>query len=173
MEFQSKVRVIKAISHQQPDRVPIDLRFSPELQSKLMNCLKMDEKMFWTWVGQDVVTVRPLFKYPVSPKKYADPTIQIDHNGYYLDIFHVPFQIISNPFQDYLEPVVDLPPLLEIDGADQLKSFPWSMKSALWKWDALTARTMTSATRWTRTTCAPWPTACHPMAASAWVLTGW
>lgn len=124
-ENTSKNRVIKAITHQQPDRTPIDIRFSPELQTKLMSYLNLDEKDFWAWVGQDVVTIRPEFKYPESPIKYADPTIRVDQNGYYYDIYHVPFQLISNPFQDYLEPVVNLPPLMTMDSIEQFRSFSW------------------------------------------------
>jgi uroporphyrinogen decarboxylase len=117
-------RVICSIGHHQPDRIPVDLRFAPELLHNLLVELSMDEAQFWEWVGQDVVTVRPKFKKPATPIKYADPTIEIDSNGYYLDIYRVPFQIISNSFQDYLEPV-NFPPLAECDSIEDLKKFSW------------------------------------------------
>lgn len=125
MELQSIERVLLAISHQQPDRVPIDLRFSTELQNNLLKELGMEEKEFWEWAGQDVVTVRPKFKHPFSPIKYADPTIEIDPQGSYLDIYRVPFRKISNPFQDYLEPEISRAPLSDMNSIQELEKFPW------------------------------------------------
>jgi uroporphyrinogen decarboxylase len=125
MDVQPVERVLRAISHQQPDRVPIDLRFSPELQNGLMKELGMSEKEFWEWVGQDVITIRPKFSHPASPIKYADPTIEIDPHGYYLDIYRVPFRKISNPFQDYLEPEMSQAPLANLNSIEELEKFPW------------------------------------------------
>ncbi len=117
-------RVLSAISHQQPDRVPIDLRFSPEILKKMLSEMQMDESEFWKWVGQDVFTVRPAYTNPASSIKYADPTIAIDEHGYYLDIYHVPFRIIDTNPQDYIEPV-DLPPLKDFNSIKELDQFPW------------------------------------------------
>ena len=117
-------RVQKAINHQQPDRVPIDVRFVPEISQKLLSALKMDEQQFWTWAGQDVFTVRPKFKHPASAVKYADPTIRIDEHGHYLDIYQVPFRKVENEFQTYLEPL-DLPPLGAMTSVEDLSHFSW------------------------------------------------
>jgi uroporphyrinogen decarboxylase len=124
-------RVNCAINHQQPDRTPIDLRFAPEMLSKLLAELKMDESQFWEWAGQDVYTIRPKYKNPATPIKYADPTIEIDKDGRYLDIYRVPFQNISTSSQVYLEPL-DLPPLKGIDTIEGINSFPWPKVDA---WD--------------------------------------
>lgn len=132
MSMQSIERVLLAISHQQPDRVPIDLRFSPELQKNLQNELDMEDKEFWEWIGQDVITIRPKFKHPISPIKYADPTIEIDSQGSYLDIYRVPFRKISNSFQDYLEPEIVRAPLSELNSIQDLEKFPWPVAS---DWD--------------------------------------
>jgi len=117
-------RVLYAIAHRQPDRVPIDLRFAPELQAALKKSLGMDEDQLWNWIGQDVVTVRPKFTKSASSSKYADPTIEIDQNGYYLDIYRVPFQKIPNDFQDSLEPL-NYPPLEACATVAELDRFPW------------------------------------------------
>ncbi len=117
-------RVMNAINHQQPDRVPIDLRFSPEMMKKLLSELSMGEKEFWTWVGQDVFTIRPKFRNPASAIYYADPTIAVDESGYFLDIYHVPFRQITNDSQTYIEPV-NLPPLKKINTIEELNHFPW------------------------------------------------
>lgn len=128
-------RVCCAIEHRQPDRVPIDLRFAPELQAALKDALGMDEAQLWDWIGQDVVTVRPKFPHPASLIKYADPTIEIDPQGYYLDIYRVPFQKIHNDFQDYLEPL-NFPPLDACETIDELDRFPWP-KTGDWDYSGI------------------------------------
>lgn len=124
-------RVNSAIGHKQPDRVPIDLRFAPEMVTRLLSELKMDKGSFWEWLGQDVYTVRPTYKNPASPVKYADPTIEVTSQGFYLDIYRVPFRKIENDFQTYIEPV-DMPPLASINSLDELARFPWPKVDA---WD--------------------------------------
>ncbi len=120
----SKERVLAAINHIQPDRVPIDLRFVPEAMQKLKDNLGFSEKDVWDWIKQDVVTVRPTFPNPASENRYADPTIEISEEGYYLDIYRVPFKEVKTGFQTYLE-VAGEPPLQNYQTLDELKSFPW------------------------------------------------
>lgn len=122
--MRSLERVSCAINHQQPDRTPIDLRFAPEMIDKLMCELQMDEHQFWDWIGQDIYTIRPTYKNPASNIKYADPTIEIDERGYFLDIYRVPFREIKTNFQTYIEPV-DSPPLSDVTTIDGLDAFPW------------------------------------------------
>ena len=129
--MKSLERVKCAISHQQPDRIPIDLRFSPEMLAKLLSELHLDEPQFWDWAGQDIYTIRPKYKNPASNIKYADATIEIDERGYYLDIYRVPFKSITTSSQTYLEPVVS-PPLEEIHTIEAIDRFPWPTAAA---WD--------------------------------------
>lgn len=117
-------RVKCAINHKQPDRTPIDLRFVPEMLKKLIRELQMNEDELWEWIGQDIFTVRPLFKKPASEIKYADPTIAISEEGYYVDIYHVPFRMIDNNYQTCIEPV-NKPPLNNYDSVFALEDFPW------------------------------------------------
>ena len=120
----SRERVAAALRHTQPDRVPIDLRFAPEAMQKLSQFLACTETEVWEWIGQDVVTVRPVFHNPASEKHYADPTVEISEEGYYLDIYRVPFREISVGNQTYLEPAGE-PPLKDYETARQLEAFPW------------------------------------------------
>jgi uroporphyrinogen decarboxylase len=129
--MRSLERVKCAINHQQPDRIPIDLRFAPEMLDKLLLELQMDERQFWDWAGQDIYTIRPKYPNPATTIKYADPTIEIDEKGYYLDIYRVPFMSITNNLQTYLEPV-DSPPLKDFNTIEALDRFPWPKVDA---WD--------------------------------------
>jgi uroporphyrinogen decarboxylase len=121
----SKERVIAAIRHSTPDRVPVDIRYAPELGSMLRGALGLrTDADLQQWFGQDVVPVRPEFPSAVSPIKYADPTIRIDANGYYRDIYGVPFKLMENDLQSYLETVQDLP-LKDLDSIADLERYPW------------------------------------------------
>ena len=117
-------RVQCAINHEQPDRVPVDLRFSDETWVMLKEYLSLGDDALWEWIGQDVVTVRPVFTRAVTTVRYADPTVIIDENGYYLDIYRVPFRKVKTTYQEYLE-MVSLPPLADYETAQNLDSFPW------------------------------------------------
>ncbi len=99
----SKERVLCAIHHQQPDRVPVDFRFCKEKLEELKSHLQMTEAEVFEYIGQDVVTIRPAFRKAVTDIKYADPTIRIDDRGYYYDIYGVPFREITAMGQTYLE----------------------------------------------------------------------
>ena len=122
--MKSVERVLSAINHRQPDKVPVDLRFVPEISRKLLSELQMDENQFWEWAGQDIFTIRPKFKNPASPVKYADPTIRIDENGYFVDIYQVLFRKVTTEIQSYIEPL-DLPPLGDMTSIEDLRHFAW------------------------------------------------
>jgi uroporphyrinogen decarboxylase len=121
----SRERVLAAVSHVRPDRVPIGLRFSPELTKGLKDRmgLKSDPEL-WNWVGQDLITVRPKFRSPAADKYYADPTIEITPEGHYLDIYRVPFRWVQTEYQAYME-LVGRPPLAHIQTLAELENFPW------------------------------------------------
>ena len=58
----SRERVLAAVNHKQPDRVPMGLSFSPEAQAKAMAHLGIHEdRTFWDWTGNDSVYVAPDF----------------------------------------------------------------------------------------------------------------
>lgn len=127
----SRERVSSTINHIQPYRVPIDFRFGQELLNKLKLELQMNENELWEWIGQDVFTIRPEFRNSASDIFYADPTITVNENGYYIDMYHVPFRQVKNDFQTYIE-AVNQPPLKDINTVEEIDNFPWPDTKA---WD--------------------------------------
>ncbi|NQT87904.1 hypothetical protein HQ560_14145 [bacterium] len=121
----SRERVLAAVNHKQPDRVPIGLLFSPEAQAKAMAHLGIHEdRAFWEWTGNDSAVVAPDFPGEASPIRYADPTIEVTTDGRYLDIYRVPFRRVQTGFQEYVD-IAGEPPLREAVTPDDLKAFPW------------------------------------------------
>ncbi len=121
----SRERFLTSVSHTQPDRAPIGLRFSPELTQRLKDKLGFTrEEELWDWVGRDLVTVRPQFRRPASDKFYADPTLEITSDGLFLDIYRIPFRWVQTEFQNYMEPA-GRPPLGQAQTIDELNAFPW------------------------------------------------
>jgi len=120
----SRERVLASISHIQPDRVPIGLRFSPEMMVRVMESMRMTEPQVWEWIGQDLVTVRPKFLKAASDRFYADPTIEVNPAGHFLDIYRVPFRQVDTGFQTYLEPAGE-PPMADLRAIGELDDFPW------------------------------------------------
>ena len=70
-------RVLTAIAHQQPDRVPIALDFAPEVQQRLQQHFGLEAETFGRWTGNDLVPVVPAFPGRASDLRYADPTIEL------------------------------------------------------------------------------------------------
>jgi len=122
--------VLAAAEHRQPDRVPVDLSFAPELWASLREHLGLSDAQLWEWTGQDVAGVAPRFRNAASPKRYADPTIEVTPEGYCLDIFRVPFREVRTQFQTYME-LAGRPPLAACESAAELDRFPWPT-TGLW-----------------------------------------
>lgn len=120
----SKERVLAAVAHRQPDRVPISLHFAPEVQSRLQRQLGLDAAGFWQWCGQDIAGVGPRYRKAVSNIGYADPTIEVTRAGVYLDIWRVPFRQVHLDAQTYVE-LVGQPPLAHAETAADLDRYPW------------------------------------------------
>jgi len=120
----SRQRILAAVAHRQPDRVPIAACFAPEVRQRLREHLGLGERDFVEWLGQDLVSIAPAFPAPASPLCYADPTIEVTDEGLYLDIWRVPFRPVRAGGQVYME-LAGRPPLANCPGADELASFPW------------------------------------------------
>ena len=131
----SRQRVLAAVSHVQPDRVPIALDFAPEAKLRLRQRLGLGEGEFWQWVGQDMVQVSPKFRAPASEVCYADPTIEVTADGRYLDIYRVPFRQVSTGSQTYVE-LAGQPPLADASTVDDLGRFPWPDPD-IWDYSAI------------------------------------
>lgn len=120
----SKERIVAAVEHRQPDRVPIMLHFAPEAKARLQQWLGLDERGFWQWCGQDMVQVGPGYRKAVSDVCYADPTIEVTSDGLYLDIWRVPFRQVRLESQTYVE-LAGLPPLAQARTVADLDHHPW------------------------------------------------
>ncbi len=121
----SRERVLTAVSHTQPDRTPIGLRFAPELLARIKAHVGISRDAdLWDWVGQDLVTVRPTFRQPAADQYYADPTMAISPEGWYLDIYGVPFRPVATDHQVYME-LVGHPPLAAARTTADLARYPW------------------------------------------------
>ena len=123
--------VLAAINHQQPDRVPIGLRFAPEVERNLMEHLGVGKQELYEFIGEDLVTIRPKFPSRVTDLRYADPTIEVTDDGELLDIWRVPFRHIENELQSYVE-LAGNPPLINLQKIEELRNFPWPTANA---WD--------------------------------------
>jgi uroporphyrinogen decarboxylase len=120
----SKERVISTINHIQPDRIAVDLRFTPVLLQMILEHFHFSEEELWELIGQDVFPVRPSYKKPASIFYYADPTMAVSEEGYLLDIYRVPFKKVDIGSQTYIE-MVNEPPLSRIETVNDLEKFPW------------------------------------------------
>ena len=131
VRMNSRQRILAAVAHEQPDRVPIALDFAPEVKARLRERLGLSEGQFLEWSGQDMVPVSPTYPRAASPLAYADPTIEVTPEGKYLDVFRVPFRPVQAGTQTYMELTGD-PPLAGCETLEQLDAFPWPDPDA---WD--------------------------------------
>ncbi len=141
----SRQRVLAAVEHRQPDRVPIALDFAPEVRQRLRERLGLGESEFRQWSGEDFAGVRPTYPAAASPRAYADPTIEVTADGKYLDIFRVPFRPVRVGSQTYME-LTGEPPLADCQGLEELEAFPWP-KADDWDYSAIPSALAAEADR--------------------------
>jgi uroporphyrinogen decarboxylase len=121
----SRERILAAINHQQPDRVPVDICFADELEKKLLQRLGFDRcGQLFEFFGQDTYKISPHFPECACDTRYADPTIKVTEEGYLLDIYYVPFMVIQTEYQSYVE-LAGQPPLSDYKKIEDLQGFPW------------------------------------------------
>jgi uroporphyrinogen decarboxylase len=146
----SRERVLAAVDHVQPDRVPIAIRFAPELQQRLCEELGFaGERELTAWSGHDMAPVSPRFPNAASQLCYADPTIEVTPEGHYLDIFRVPFRPVGAGYgQTYME-LVGRPPLASSQTLEELESFPWP-RPEMWDYSNIPADLAANADKATR-----------------------
>lgn len=124
MKTTSRQRVLAAINHMQPDRVPFNISIAQELERQICDYLNLSMKDFHKWLGNDTACISPIFHKSVSEYCYADPTIEVTANGHYLDIYRVPFRRTVTHFQTYME-LAGQPPLADMKTEDEIEKFPW------------------------------------------------
>ena len=114
----SKERVLTAISHQQPDRVPVTNRFNPEIEDQLRNILKIDSKDSFDLeveLGHDMLCTKEIgivSSYSLSHNR------QIGQNEYICD-FGIIKKKINYPGGFYLEIIKN--PLENLDDYSSFK----------------------------------------------------
>jgi uroporphyrinogen decarboxylase len=135
----SRERVLAAVRHQQPDRVPVGVGLCPEILGKLRAHLALpDDEAVWAWTGHDFSWVGPRFRHPASDIGYADPTIEVTADGLYLDIFRVPFKVVQTEFQRYVD-IAGRPPLKAAQTLVDIARFPWP-DAADWDYSTIADR---------------------------------
>jgi uroporphyrinogen decarboxylase len=127
----SRERVLAAVNHRQPDRVPVGLLFAPEAYEKLREAKGLSDRALADWIGDDFAYAGPSYTQTVSPIHYADPTIEVTPEGHYLDIWRVPFRIAETECQSYVD-LAGHPPLRACTCIEELADFPWPSPDA---WD--------------------------------------
>jgi uroporphyrinogen decarboxylase len=127
----SRERVLAALAHAQPDRIPIGLSFAPEVTAALCQRLGVEEAALGERLGEDLAGVRPTYPAAASPLRYSDPTIELTADGLYVDCWGVPFRPVSTGSQVYME-LAGRPPLAGLRSEAELDAFAWPQAGA---WD--------------------------------------
>jgi len=100
----SKERVLAAVAHKQPDRVPVDYSAHPEVNRKLREYLGLaDDGELLSAIEPDLRGVGPTIKWQASPICYADPTIEVTPDGLFVDLWGVGFRRAETPTGDYID----------------------------------------------------------------------
>ncbi|NPV46715.1 MAG: hypothetical protein HPY69_07140 [Armatimonadetes bacterium] len=100
----SRERVIAAIDHRQPDRVPVDFSAHPQTVRRLREYLGLSDDADLTEVfGVDMGGTGPVIKWQASPVCYADPTREVTADGLFIDLWGVGFRRAQTPTGEYID----------------------------------------------------------------------
>ena len=144
----SRDRVRLAVSHQQPDRVPIELSARQEVLQKLAAYLNLNEAETPNdRIGVDLHRIGPCFSLPAHPQQYADPTISITQDNLYLDIWGVGFKPNQTDLGFYMDHAYS--PLRPLTAVGQLDEHPWPSPD-WWDYTPIPHQLNASKDFWTR-----------------------
>jgi uroporphyrinogen decarboxylase len=126
----SKQRVLTAVSHRQPDRVPVDYGAHPRVNEALRRHLGLaDDADLLRVLEVDLRGVGPAIKWQASPVAYADPTKRVTADGLYIDLWGVGFRRAETPTGEYIDiayhPLKDLQTLDELDAHEYMDPDGW------------------------------------------------
>ncbi len=109
-------RVLKALRHEEPDRVPTMYRDVPEVRSRLLRDLRLrDEDELLDLLGVDFRWIQP---------KYVGPALEIPESGHRRDIWGVEWKYTRfSETAGYWNEVSH--PLAEITDPRALEHYPW------------------------------------------------
>ena len=96
-------------------------------------------------LGVDVTRVHPVFKSSLTPRGYADPTVEITPDGLYRDIWGVGFRANQTPVGFYMD-LADYP-LRELRSEAELEDYPWPTAD-LWDYSRVRAEAEAKSHLW-------------------------
>lgn len=126
----SKQRVLTAVDHRQPDRVPVDFGAHPVVCQRLREYLGLGEDGdLLAALECDLRGVGPAIKWQASPVCYADPTREVTSDGLYIDLWGVGFRRAQTPTGEYIDiahhPLKDLQSEAELDAHQYMDPDDW------------------------------------------------
>ncbi len=126
----SKERVLTAINHQQPDRVPVDFGAHPLVYDQLRKYLGLPgDANLHALFEVDMGGAGPGIKWQASPVCYADPTIEVTEDGLYIDLWGVGFRRAVTPTGEYIDiafhPLAGLRDISEIESCRRMDPDDW------------------------------------------------
>jgi uroporphyrinogen decarboxylase len=100
----SKERVLTAIEHRQPDRVPVDFGAHGQVCVDLRRYLGLpQDASLHALFEVDLAGVGPAIKQHASPICYADPTREVTPDGLFIDLWGVGFRRAQTPTGEYID----------------------------------------------------------------------
>ncbi len=126
----SKERVLTAVAHRQPDRVPVDYGAHGEVDRRLREYLGLaPTDDLAALLELDLRGVGPAIKHQASPICYADPTKAVTDDGLYIDLWGVGFRRAQTPTGDYIDiafhPLADLQSEAELAAWEYMDPDDW------------------------------------------------
>ena len=143
----SKHRVKTALSHQQPDRVPIDYYARQEITDQLRARFQLGpDESVEDYLGVDVRGIGPRIKHEAHPLCYADPTAAVTPDGLYRDIWGVGFRANETAVGFYMDLADN--PLRGLNDVCELDDYPWPTAD-LWDYSDIADQGRAASNYWT------------------------
>lgn len=135
-----KDRVLTALDHKEPDRVPIDFAATPETNEMLCESLNLlgHEDLLQKFCV-DFRFVEPSCKVPTYGSFFGDPLIKDYGDGRYEDIWGIQFRKIDYGLGVYYE--CDQSPLANIQCVEELNNFPSPNVQEIWDFSTIKFQT--------------------------------
>jgi uroporphyrinogen decarboxylase len=143
----SRERVQAALSHRQPDRVPLDYYARTEITNALMERLglRSGEELLQA-LGVDLRGVGPAFKHPAATRGYADPTVRVGPDETHYDIWGVGYRPNQTAAGFYMD--LAHSPLRGLRSVEELDDYPWP-SADLWDYSGIRNQATAQADYWT------------------------
>ncbi len=114
-----KQRILTAVAHRQPDRVPVDYGAHGRVDESLRRYLGLaDGADLLRLLEVDLRWTGPAIKWSASPIAYADPTYRVTDDGLYLDLWGVGFRRAQTETGEYID--IAYHPLTKLESVEDL-----------------------------------------------------